>query len=327
VFIGAAAAIGLAMVRADLAPSRGPASRRAASRGAAVDGSAIDGAAVHSRSAGGSFAVVVGVLAVIAAPFISAVGTNIRLAGELIYAVTLWAVVLGIALALLARRATELGSSARSMPLLIGAVVVLMAALAVKDDIARPYRIAPLLSQQTPTSVPELRGLLLTRPEARWLSWVAAAGRSLDARGVPAIAISNPAAVYVFNHSGYAQPWLDSTAQVAMTSLGSACRTRPPSDLFVLQPGAQPPNAPSTTAMARSLAACGISYPADFTVVRRRLSANPDYAMTIWRLRGGRPGISASSAGGQLALAAAAWRIDHPGRASLPSPQTSRARE
>jgi len=266
VFIGVAGLVGLAMVRADLAP--------------------IQASGMHGSAKRRSLSVAVGGLAVMAAPFISAAGTNNKLAGALVFAATLWAVVLGIALVLLSQRAAELGSSARSVPLLLGCAVMLVAALAVKAHIDRPYRTLPLLSQKTPTSVPELRGMLLSKADAEWLDWVAAAGRSLGARDVPATAIGSPAALYVFNHSAYADPWLDHRSRASMTSLRQACTTRPPSDLFVLVPGSQPAGAPSTLAFKKSLAACGIRYSGDLRVVARRASSDPRQAMTIWRLRG-----------------------------------------
>lgn len=123
--------------------------------------------------------------------------------------------------------------------------MILLAALTVKDHIAKPYRTAPLLSQETSTSVPELRGLLLTDTDAAWIDWVSHAGDSLGAHDVPAIAIAtrvggvftSSGALYAFNHSGYANPWLGIDWPAAFNSLRVACTTDPPSDLFVLQPG------------------------------------------------------------------------------------------
>jgi hypothetical protein len=137
-FIGLAGVIALAILGADLAVFRRLTVRRFAS-------------------------VLVGGMAILAAPFISAVGTANLIAGQLLFAATLWAVVLGVALVLLAQRGTLLGSSTRAVPVLIGCLVVLLAASAVRDAIANPYRTAPLLSQNTSVSAPELRGLLLTQ--------------------------------------------------------------------------------------------------------------------------------------------------------------------
>jgi hypothetical protein len=243
-----------------------------------------DGARMTGSAAVRSWSVAVAGLAIAVAPFISAVGTNNRLTGELAFAATLPAVVLGIALVRLTQRATLLRSSARVLPALIGSVVLLLAAVAVRADIATPYRTAPLLSQGSATSVPELRGLLLTRDEAAWAGWVRAAGERLGARDVPAVAIDSPGALFAFNHSGYASPWLRAQAQVSVASLRVACAGHPPADLFVLQPGTQPDRAPSTLGLARSLAACGVSFPGDFRVAGRRVSADPGLTLTIWRL-------------------------------------------
>jgi len=262
VFVGAAGMIGLAILGAD-------------------------GARLHGSAVTRSLAVAVAGLAIVAGPFISAVGTNNRLAGELSYAATLWAVVLGTALVRLTQRATVLQSSARILPALTGFVVVLMAGLAVRADIEKPYRTPPLLSQGTSTSVPELRGILLTRNEAAWVDWVAAAGDSLGAQGVPATAVDAPGALFAFNHSGYANPWLAHLAPVTVASLRHACTASPPADLFVLQPGTQPASSPSTAGVARSLAGCGLAFPGDFRVADRRASTRPKHSMTIWRLRNG----------------------------------------
>lgn len=260
VFIGAAGTIGLLVLGAN---------------GATMRGSKV------SRS----LSVAVGGSAVVGAPFISAVGTSNGITEQFVFAATLWAVVLGIALVLLAKRATLLHSSARSLPALIGCVVILLAALAVKADIAKPYRNAPLLSQETSTSVPELRGLLLTETDAAWINWVSAAGDSLGANDVPATAIDSPGALYAFNHSGYANPWIVNTRPVTFTSLRLACATDPPSDLFVLQPGTSTEHVLATSGVTKNLGACGIDFPGDFQVVDKRGDADPGLAMTIWRLK------------------------------------------
>lgn len=255
-----------------------------------------DGAVMRRSTVSRSLSIAVAWCAVLAAPFVSALGTNNGIAEELVFSATLWAVVLGIALVLLKRRATLLRSRARSVPALIGCVVLVMVALSVKADIAKPYRSLSLLSQDTSSSVPELRGILLTTADAAWIDWVYAAGRSLGAAGVPAIAIDSSGALFAFNHSGYATPWLGHGALPSgFRSLRLACATHPPADLFVLQPGPQPGPAGDRSSaggaavnrgVAKSLAPCGISFPGDFRVVASRPDANPAHAMTIWRLKG-----------------------------------------
>jgi len=153
------------------------------------------------------------------------------------------------------------------------------------------------LSQETSTSVPELRGLLLTPADAAWIDWVSAAGDSLGAQGIPAIAINSrvgrdlntSGALYAFNHSGYANPWLGIVWPAAFNSLRLACTTNPPSDLFVLQPGTSTEHAPSTVGVAKNLAACGINFPGDFRVVDKRVSSDLAFGLTIWRLKSGGP--------------------------------------
>ncbi|MEO8108157.1 MAG: hypothetical protein ABI720_12660 [Actinomycetes bacterium] len=232
--------------------------------------------------------------AIVAAPLVSAIGTSNPIMGQLMWAGSLWAVVMGIGLVLLTQRAALLRSSASGLPSLIGCVVMIMVALAVMAHIAAPYRTAPLLSQETSTSVPELRGLLLTRADAAWIDWVAAAGDSLGADGVPAIAIAtrvggvftSTGALFAFNHSGYANPWLGIDWPAAFNALRSECTQNPPTDLFVLQPGSSTPHAPSTVGVTKTLAACGIKFPGDFLVVDQRDSADPALALTVWRLKG-----------------------------------------
>jgi hypothetical protein len=238
--------------------------------------------------------VVVGAVAVTAAPFISAVGTAGRLAGQFLWAATLWTVVLGVALVLLTRRATLLRSRARAVPVLIGCAVLVLSALAVRADIAKPYRSGPLLSLETSTSVPALRGILVSEADAAYIDWVRSAGVALRAEDVPAVTINafrrqpsfnSLGALYAFNHSGYANPWLGRDWPAAFNSLRLACTKERPKDLFVLQPGLSSFRAPSTAGVKKSLAACGIDFPGDFRVVQRRRSPDPGLAMTIWRLK------------------------------------------
>lgn len=258
-FIGAAAIIGLAIVGSHGARLRGSRASRA-------------------------FVVAFAGVAIVAAPFISAVGTNNTLPGQFSFAATLWAVVLGIALVLLTQRATLLRSSARILPALIGCLLVIISAVAVKAEIEKPYRNEPLLSQETPTSVPELRGLLLTPADASLASWISAAGDALHADGIPATATSNPSDLFVFNHSGYATPWVGQGSQGPYKSLSDACRKKRPVDFFVLQRGSAM-NTFAVTHVKSHLALCGIDFPADFTVVAKRDAAVRDNRVTIWRLK------------------------------------------
>ena len=126
--------------------------------------------------------------------------------------------------------------------------------------------------------------MLLTATDAAWIGWAADAGESLGAQGVPATAMFAPGPLFVFIHSGYANPWVGDNWPAAFTSLTVACSNRP-ADLFVLQPGTATARSLASTGVIKSLAACGISFPADFRVVDSRLSDNPARAMTIWRLR------------------------------------------
>ena len=258
VFMGAAALIGFALACGDDDAMSGSGFRRVAT-------------------------VVVAGGALVSAPVIASVGTNVALAGHFMFSATLWATALGIALVLLGEGARRLGTPARAVPALIALVLVLLATAGVEKSARQPYRMEALESQQTPTSVPELRGLLLTESEAEWIDWVAEAGESLGADGVPAIAISSPGALYAFNHSGYANPWTDAMWPASFSALQVAC-AEPPPDLFVLQPGTSNPDDPSTVGTVASLAACGINFPNDFEMVDEYRSTEPERAMAIWRL-------------------------------------------
>ncbi|MDQ1536927.1 MAG: hypothetical protein QOE58_1320 [Actinomycetota bacterium] len=262
-FIGGAAIIGLVILGADQARTRRPS--LSLSRAVAVGGSAV-----------------------VAAPFISSVGTSNPFAGEFLFAATLWAVALGVALVLLALRAQPVRGIVAAVPsFLVGFVVILLAAVAVKAAVVKPYHVAPLLTQETSTSVPALRGLLLTEADAAWIDWVAAAGDSLHADGVPATAIYSSGALFAFNHSGYAHPWVGSRWPLAFKSLSIACTKNPPADLLVLQPGDL--HAGATAGVIKSLAKCGINFPGDFSVAAQKTFEAPKRAMTIWRLKSGWP--------------------------------------
>lgn len=278
VFVGAAGTIGLAVLGADRARIRGWR------------------AMPPTRWSRRSISLAIGSIAIAAAPFIGALGTSNPIIGQLMWAASLWAVLLGIALVLLAQRAAQFRSSARSLPILIGCTVTVLAALAVNAHIAAPYRSLPLLSLETSTSVPELRGILLTEADAAWIDWVSAAGASLGADDVPAIAVNTrvgdvmntSGALYAFNHSGYANPWLGIRWPAASNSLSAACKGHRPADLFVLQPGTSANDSPAIRDVANRLGACGMKFPGDFRVVGERADADPAFAMTIWRLKNGR---------------------------------------
>ncbi|MDQ1539240.1 MAG: hypothetical protein QOE58_3633 [Actinomycetota bacterium] len=269
-FIGIAGIIGLVVLGAG---------------GASAGGASADGATLHGSSARRIISVALAGALIVATPFMSAVGTNNAIVQQFVWAATLWAVVLGVALVLLSERASSLSSSASSLPQLVGCLVMVLASLAVKADIEHPYRNPPLESQQTSTSVPELRGLLLSEPDAAWASWLFSAGDSLRAFNVPATAIGSAGALYAFNHSGYASPWVGrGNNPAALKSLSLACMPHPPPDLFVLQPGSATARSRPTAGVTKSLAVCGISFPSNFRVVAKRDSADPALAMTIWRL-------------------------------------------
>ncbi|MDO8108497.1 hypothetical protein Q6348_14970 [Isoptericola sp. b441] len=254
-----------------------------------------EGATTHGSAAHRRIAVAAGGIALTAAPFISAVGTNNNLPGQFLFAATLWAVLLGVALVLLAEHDMALRSPAQVIPVAIVCTLLLMSALAVKASADEPYRTPSLWSQDTTTSAPEFRGMLLTKGEAEWMDWMSNAGKSLHADGVPTIAISSPGALYAFNHSGYANPRIESYLPVSVSSVRSACRKGPPKDLFVLQPGTAVSDGPSTVGVAAALAECGIDFPGDFALAASREAPEPAFDMRIWRLAPHRTPADASS--------------------------------
>ena len=66
---------------------------------------------------------------------------------------------------------------------------------------------------------------------ARWAEWIDAAGDSMGSDGVPAIALSSPGALFLFNNSSYANPWVDAMWPVSFRSITAACGGEPPHDL------------------------------------------------------------------------------------------------
>jgi hypothetical protein len=257
-FVGAASVIGFALVAGDGVVMGGSAPRRITT-------------------------VAVGGCVLIAAPFIASVGTNAVFVGHFLFTATLWCTALGIALVLLGERARRLGGHAHAIPALLALLLVVLAAVAVENSARHPYRMAALEAHGTPTTVPELRGLLLTAADAAWIDWVAQQGDALGADGVPAVAISSPGALYAFNNSAYAHPWTEVIWPSTLAALEAAC-DEAPSDLFVLQPGSWTPEDGSTAGVVVSFATCGLDFPADFDAVATYPSTDPQRAMTIWRL-------------------------------------------
>ena len=240
-----------------------------------------------SRVTRRTFAVAVSAFGLAVAPFIASAGTNGLLVGHSMFSATLWFLVLGVALALLGEKARAVGSRARAIPSVLAILVLVLAGLAVRAHTQHPYRSSPLSQQTTPASLPALRGMLITEAEEDSIRWVAAAGDAHDADGVPAVGIGAPGALFAFNNSDYANPWMDQMWPAAFESLRVACTDDPPDDLFVIQPASMGLDHPSTAGTAASLAQCGITFPDDFRVVDSYRGDDPVYGTTIWRLAEG----------------------------------------
>ncbi|WP_431473405.1 hypothetical protein [Ornithinimicrobium sp. W1665] len=187
---------------------------------------------------------------VLVTPVVAGVGTNNPIMGQTMWAATVWAVLLGTALAVLAAGGPSTGgglragsaggrwpsaSVHRSAPLLTGALLVwVTVALVATDSFVHPYRLQPLQEQTTTTSVPELAGIRLTPEQAATADRLRSVAEQEDVAGVPAVAINAPGHLFVFNRSGWASPWRDG---IWRATIEESCRTDRPEDLFVLDPG------------------------------------------------------------------------------------------
>ena len=216
-------------------------------------------------------------------PIISGVGTNTPLFGHTVFSSTLWAVGVGVGLALLWERSTASSPLLRMFPLLLAAALVAGSGLAIAGDVFHhPYRTAPYFAQKFESTTGDFRGLRLTEPETELLEWLDDTGEQLDAAGVPALSLARPGALLAFNASGWANPW---PAPDWADSIARSCETDPPEDLFVLQSGTEKPGSPNYEQLETGLEACGIEFPEDFEVVAEHESDDPIFDVRVWQLR------------------------------------------
>ncbi|WP_114908077.1 hypothetical protein [Ornithinimicrobium murale] len=209
----------------------------------------------------------------LATPLLAAAGTNNGIWGQTLFATTVWAVLLGTALCLLSRAADPV---VRGAPVLLGGLVLVLTAGHVAGDVLiHPYRTTPYLSQGAPTSVPQLSGIRMEQQQTQEADWLAAVAREQGAAGVPAVAIASPGHLFVFNRSGWASPWRGTSWA---SSVVEACRTHPPEELFVVDPGAAVPGAAEDRELLRTaLGTCDLAFPDDFRVVAQRAET------VVWR--------------------------------------------
>ncbi|WP_109472591.1 hypothetical protein [Ornithinimicrobium cavernae] len=228
----------------------------------------------HRRRPGTPIRLVLVVGLVLATPLTAAAGTNNGIWGQTLFAATVWAVLLGAALCLLSRAAAP---AVRGAPVLLGGLVLALTASHVAGDVlVHPYRTTPYLSQGAPTSVPQLSGIRMMPEQSEEADWLAAVAREQRAAGVPAVAIASPGHLFLFNQSGWASPWRDASWA---TSVVEACRTQPPDDLFVIDPGDTVPGASEDRDRLRTaLRACDLRFPDDFRSVAERGET------VVWRL-------------------------------------------
>lgn len=231
---------------------------------------------------------VVGVGALIAAPFVSAAGTNMYITGQLLYAATLWCTLFGIALVFASRRLAHLGSPFAAIPIAFLTLFVAISATQVAgENFNHPYRSTPYLDQGTGTRAPFLQGILVTEDEAAWANWLVDQSVNLDASDKPTVSIAAPGALLIFNNSDYAGPWLDEFWPISFGTIGMACDGKAPESLLILQPDTSGEDTANFVLFHSALANdCGVEFPDDFDLVAKHDSTNPQYAMSIWRLRG-----------------------------------------
>lgn len=227
--------------------------------------------------------VAVAVLAVVASPAIGAVGTNNAIAGQFLYASTLWAGGLGLALAILAGRLGSQGLG-RVASSIVALVVVLISAGMVQADARHPYRTAAFKEQNSALDASYLQNMLATGAEAEWMAWLTEQSKALGADTIPSMTIEAPGAHLAFGNSEFASPWLASFWPVSFNTIGISCEAQgTPTDLYVLQvtpEHVQPATKMFTEALAEG---CGLNFPADFELVAE-YDADARYATFIWRL-------------------------------------------
>jgi hypothetical protein len=226
--------------------------------------------------------IVVAALLFAATPFISAFGTNNPLAGQLLYAVTVWAAVLATGLAIVLERLRRLHSRLWMVPAgIMLSLTVLLSALLFTDG-QSPYRTAPFAQQHATTKATSLGGIRLTGDTAEWADWITAQNRRLNAQKVPTVALSASGALFLFNNSSFASPWIDQFWPVSFASIEKACNSRHPKQLLVLEPANVTPD--SARGAADALRSCGFEFPSQFRRVAHHSSADPSLDLTIWRL-------------------------------------------
>ncbi|SOC57838.1 hypothetical protein [Ornithinimicrobium cerasi] len=213
-------------------------------------------------------------LVLLVTPLLAAVGTNNAIWAHTIFSATAWAVLTGVALCLLARAAP---APVRTAPLLLGGLLVAVAATAVAYDVTvHPYRSTPYLAQTTPTTVPALAGLRLSADQAATADWLRSVAQEQGAADLPAVALHSPGHLLALNASGWASPWRGGSWEA---SVGQACADAPPRDLLVVEP-AEPAArvAVERDRLVSALDGCGLAFPDDVAAVAERDGT------TVWRL-------------------------------------------
>jgi hypothetical protein len=223
-----------------------------------------------------------GALVLVSVPFMSAIGTNNGITGQLVFSLTLWSGVLGFGL-VSAWVAADRFPAVRGIPPVLLIVFLSVSALGVRGDIvAHPYRTELYALQGTQTNLPQLRGILLTESQASRVNWLNQQGIRLGARDIPALAISAPGDLFAFNRSGFANPWVDDMWPVSYTSVRHGCETAFAGELIVLDSGSLGPEASAWRRVRESLHSCGLSFPEDFSLAAERKMPDPDEGIRIW---------------------------------------------
>lgn len=241
----------------------------------------------ESRGLGFGAPRLVGIAALVGAPFVSALGTNMSITGQLLYAATVWCTLFAIALLFIARRLADSGSSLATIPVAILTLFVVVSATQVAGDVrTHPYRSTPYLGQGYSTHAPFLQGILVTKEEAEWADWLVSEGQILDAQNTPTLSLASPGALLIFNNSDYASPWLEDFWPISFDSIGKACRGARPDALLVLQHSTSGEGTANFQLLNAALDNdCSVDFPADFDLVANHDSSNDKYDMSIWKLR------------------------------------------
>lgn len=220
------------------------------------------------------------------APIVASFGTNNPLTIHFGFDSTIWLGAAGLGLSIW-YTAVKNQSNNDWLPVVSMFLLSSLAIVAIVGEARAPYRAASFKANSELISTPgPLQGLFVTPSEKNWLNWLNDQSVSLKAQEIPTLSLKSAGALLAFNNSNFASPWLESFWPASFWSISKACQVGVPKDLIVLVPGTVPDGSPEWNDLRRTLLeSCDISFPEQFQEVADYADINPQYAMTIWRLK------------------------------------------